>query len=358
MEKQKAIVNLAAGKSQLIVIKKAKELGFAVIAVDRNHVAPGFNYCDAIINNSTYEAEPIIDALEKLSEHFELSGIINRSAGPPVVTCAKLCQHFLLPGVPLEFAEAIVNKARLFEACQKHDIAVPNSKIIEQKADLHDVQLASPAIVKPALSILGKGGVALVKTASELSNAYDIAKECSLNGLVMIQDYIPGSDVALMGLVQDGDLIPITLLDEINKIDKNGQVYGAGFAIPSIMSRTDIEQKLIEMAKKVISSFALQNTFFNLSCRMDNKGNLALIEIHLDLGGDLILDQLIPAATDFDLLKIAISGLAGESINKIAFTCKPTAIIYGEGDDIISERPFKILQASDRISLQEMIELA
>ena len=40
------VVCLAGGKSQLIVVQKAKELGYAVLAVDRNPNAPCFALSD------------------------------------------------------------------------------------------------------------------------------------------------------------------------------------------------------------------------------------------------------------------------------------------------------------------------
>ena len=41
-----ALICLAAGKSQLPVIEKAKSLGYTIVAIDRNREADGFKYAD------------------------------------------------------------------------------------------------------------------------------------------------------------------------------------------------------------------------------------------------------------------------------------------------------------------------
>lgn len=46
------IISLAAGKSQLPLIKSAKKMGLQVVAIDRNPSAPGFDFADIIINEN------------------------------------------------------------------------------------------------------------------------------------------------------------------------------------------------------------------------------------------------------------------------------------------------------------------
>ena len=61
-----AVICLAAGKSQIPVITKAKTLGYTVVAIDQNREAHGFKYADFKIYQSTYDADPIIKELEIL----------------------------------------------------------------------------------------------------------------------------------------------------------------------------------------------------------------------------------------------------------------------------------------------------
>src|SRR5262245_41166129 len=119
MSRSRALVCLAAGPSQKLLLEKAKTLGYFLIGVDQNPDAPGFAWCDVEIVTSTYEADPIIEALEQFQSRYEIVGVLNSSAGPPVTTAACLNEWLGLPGVQPEIAAMLTHKTMLTEACRK-----------------------------------------------------------------------------------------------------------------------------------------------------------------------------------------------------------------------------------------------
>lgn len=350
-----AIICLAAGKSQLVVIKKAKEQGFAVLAIDRNPDAPGFSFSDERIVLSTYEAKPIIRQLHALQDRYKLLGVINRSSGIPVVTAAEICQEFLLPGIPPASARIIIDKSQLMKACKTYGIAAPICQSVSSLAEVDRSCLRFPCVIKPALSIVGKSGVRVVQDPNDLPAAVTAAKAVAMNGIVNIEELMQGRDVTLMTVVQRGQLYPITLLDELNVSDSKGNIKGAGFAVPSVFSGQSEEAHMINLAWQLVDSFKLITTALNISCRCESGGEPRLIEIHLDLGGDLVLDALLPESTSFDVLSYAILSLIGETppLKNINFI--PSAVIFSKGEGLVSERPYKILSGPDRISLEQTI---
>ena len=56
-KKTKAIIIVSAGAMQVPAIKIAKEMGFTVIATDRNPDAVGFQYCDHKVILDTKDAD-------------------------------------------------------------------------------------------------------------------------------------------------------------------------------------------------------------------------------------------------------------------------------------------------------------
>ena len=56
----KALICIGAGKSQQPVISTAKELGYAIIAIDQNPSAPGFKIADEKLVLSTFDAIPFM----------------------------------------------------------------------------------------------------------------------------------------------------------------------------------------------------------------------------------------------------------------------------------------------------------
>ena len=69
-----AVICLAAGKSQLPVIAKAKSLGYTIVAIDQNRDAHGFEYADYKIYQSTYDADAIIKELDKFRNKLKWIG--------------------------------------------------------------------------------------------------------------------------------------------------------------------------------------------------------------------------------------------------------------------------------------------
>ena len=294
--KKSAVINLGAGDSQYPVILAAKNLGFSVIAIDRDPNAPGFALSDEQIELSTFEAAPIIQALHTLLDKYQVLGVINRSSGPPVLTAAEICQAFGLPGVSPDSARVILHKSALMAACSLHGIDAPVCYTASSLTEIATSSLNFPCIVKPSLSLSGKSGVSLSSNISDLPIAFAGARAVSLDGKVNIEEYVSGSDVSLMAIVKNGQLHPITLLDELNVIDDTNIIQGIGFAVPSLFSGGPEEARIISLAQRIVDSFRLDTTAFNMSCRCEPGGMPKLIEIHLDLGGDHLLE--CPAARE------------------------------------------------------------
>lgn len=350
--KQKAIICLAAGISQLIVIRKAKELGFAVIAVDQDAEAPGFALSDERIVASTYEAAPILTQLAAFGGRYEIRGVVNRSAGPPVVTGALLAQALGLPGVTPEVARSVVDKGLLKAICRKGKLAVPLDQKLSSGTNADDSNITWPCVVRPALSLVGKSGVQVVQERHMLPSAIRRAREASLNGRINIEQFIPGYNVSLYGFVDRGELQPMVLVDELNGFDKNGCIRGMGMAVPSRFDETEDRERIIVSARAIVALLDLGTTVCCISFRCQPQGTPTLIEIHLDLGGDLILDELMPASTGFDFFAYFIRGLAGCRQTPPLFQPRPVAVLFDEGEGLIRERSFRLLHAADRQELE------
>jgi len=352
---QPTLVCLGAGKSQLLVIRKAKELGFLIIAIDRNPSAPGFLLSDVQLELSTHEAEPIICALKKLISKFKIVGVINRSAGPPVITAATICTAFSLPGVTIETAQTVVDKGRLMRFCQLNDIPAPLCQSVSTLRDLNAEDLTFPCIIKPALSLIGKGGVRLVKKSSDLPSAFNEAAQKTFNQRINVEQCIPGDDVSFISFVHQGELHPLVLLDEINGIDAEGNHFGQGFSVPSRHWKKETGDAVIRAARQLSDALNLKTTVFLVSFRVTPNTAPKVIEIHLDMGGDRILDDLMPASTNFDFVSFFINGLAGKFSQQDDIYFSPTAVMFDYGNQLISNKDFSIIKDESISSLWKKI---
>lgn len=347
-----AVICLAAGKSQVSIILKAKSLGHAVVAIDQNRKAPGFSYADFKIYQSTYNSDIIIKELKKLRTKIKFVGILNRSSGLPVITAAKICKYFNLPGVPIKSAKSLVNKDKMRTACSIHKIPIPKYKIYSVgKYKVNDT-LSLPIVIKPSLSLVGKSGVSVVHSKNKMDMAIKYAEKYTINKKILIEEFVKGPDLSLISFVNNNKLLPICLLEEINAENMNGAISPKGYRT----LKTDYNkwnQKACDIAKKIISKFKIKRSAFMISLRPDSNNDLKLIEVHLDIGGDLLIEAFFPKALPFNFLKLAIEMAIGRAKYAVNFKVKPTAIFYKDG--IVSNKGYKILTSTSNKILDKKI---
>jgi len=349
-----AVICLAAGKAQEQLIIKAKSLGHVVIAIDRNPKSLGFKYADMAICQSTYDAEVVINELEKLEDRYRWIGILNRSSGPPVITAAKISKYFNLPGVPIESARNLVNKDKLRESCLNYNIPSPTYKIYSTD-DCENVFCNNfPIVVKPALSLIGKSGISVVRSKEKLKKSVDYAKKNTINGKIILEEFLEGPDIVLVSFVTGGDLCSICILDELNNEKKDGSIVGRGFKTHS-SDKNDWIFQANKIAKEIISNFKIECSPLMISFRANSHNVLKLMEVHLDLGGDLLIEGVFEKALPFNFLELAVKMALGKTNCPENFKIKPTAIFYDEGDDLVTNRNYTIFTGNSNESLEEKI---
>jgi biotin carboxylase len=349
-----AIICLAAGKSQEQIIIKAKSLGYIVVAIDRDQASPGFKYADIKICQSTYDADAIIRELEFLKNEYRWIGVLNRSSGPPVITAARICEYFEIPGISIESAQNLVNKDKLRESCLKYGIPSPAYKIYSTNERETVFSNKFPIVVKPALSLIGKSGISVVRSENKLKSSINYAIDNTINKKIIVEEFLEGPDLSLVSFVEDGKLCSICLLDEINIEREDGAVTGKGFKIHS-PDKNNWKLQAHDIAIKIISTFNIERSAFMVSFRSDSKNNLRLMEVHLDLGGDLLIEEVYPKAFPFDFLELAVKMATGNIKCPNNFKIKPVAIFYDEGDDLLTDRGYTIITADSNQSLEEKI---
>jgi len=355
MSVRPAAVCLAAGEAQRPVLRATRAAGYAVIAVDRNADAPGFADADVALPLSTYEPEPIIAALRELADRFRPVGVVNRSSGPPVRTAAAIAAAFALPGMPPEAAAIAVDKGRLLPFAAARGLATPWLATLEAGAPLPP-DLPLPLVVKPALSLVGKGGVVRVTQAEALPEAVAAAAASAVNGRVNIERAVDGDDVSLVALVIQGQLQVLALLDEINRFGADGQARGLAFAVPSRHADTSAAATVTAAARKLVAALGLVTCPALLSFRLSPAGVPHLIEAHLDLGGDRLLDHLLPvAAPGFDPLDWCVRALCGD-YRSASPTFRPTAVVFGAQAQAAGGRSFELWHDDDRGRLAQRLD--
>lgn len=355
INKLDTIIVLAAGKSQYPLILEGKKLGFYIVCVDRNPESIGFQICDYYILKSTFEPAPIIKELLLIESKCNFLGVLNRSSGPPVITAARISEYFRIPNVPSESANVVTNKHLLKQFCRVHNIDSPAFYNRETSDIANDISLNFPVVVKPSLSLIGKKGISLVMNKNELKRSIEYAHRYTINGQIVIEEYIQGIDVTLVSFVIDRKLYPICLLQELNKINEDNSTTGLGFKTLDLNLNALLYEKILQYSSNLVTVFNVSRSSFITCFRMNKNGELKLIEIHLDLGGDRLIEDFYPSALNVDFKNIAINMCIGRNTDSIKnVEVKPTAIVFKNNNKHINERSAAIISASSFDELNDL----
>jgi biotin carboxylase len=354
--RQDALICLAAGESQISLLAKAKSLGHLVVAVDRDVDALGFAYAEVAICQSTYDAGPIIKELDVLSDRYRWIGILNRSSGPPVAVAAELSEYLDIPGVPVAAARVLVHKDRLRMACIEYDIPVPAFRVLAIDERTPDVAANEwPVVTKPALSLVGKSGIRVVPSAKHMDSAIDDAVQNTINGKIIIEEYLPGPDLTLVSFVHDTVLCPICLLEELNVETETGEVVSRGYRTHSPAGARDWAEEIYGICQRLIDTLKINRSPLMVSFRVAADGGLRLMEVHLDLGGDLLMEEVLPRALPFDFEELAVKMSIGEADCPRDALITPTAIFYDRGEELLPRRGFHVFTAESYRMLTKKI---
>lgn len=343
-----AVICIAAGKSQVPVILKAKTLGYTIIAIDQNKKAPGFDFADFKIFKSTFDSDEIIKELKEFTKKYRIQGILNRSSGPPVIVSAKLSKLLKLEGVPVQSAKILLNKDKMRSFCKKKNIPIPDFKIyLKNNVKVNNNQKL-PIVFKPAYSLKGKRGVSVVRSNNLIKKAIKYAEKNTINRKILMEEYLSGPDLTLISIVKKSKLFPVCFIEEINKEDPNGIISRKGYKTINT-DHVSWKKQAIKIANIIISELKVRCSPLNLSFRVDSKNNLKLIEVHLDIGGEILIESFFPKVLPIDFLNYAIETLLGNSQKSLNFKTKPTAILFkginvSDGHSTFTAKTYQLLE--------------
>ena len=173
-----------------------------------------------------------------------------------------------------------------------------------------------PCVVKP-LALAGSRGVIRADDRDQLVAAIErtsriIAAEADLHEAshVLIEDFIPGREYALEGMLRDGQLELLALFDKPEPMD--GPFFEETYYImPSLLAR-DEQQRLIDTVQRACQAFGLSSGPVHAECRINAQG-IWLIELAARTIGGLC-SRLLNFGTGYTLEQLVLANACGMSL--------------------------------------------
>lgn len=312
---QKKLLVLAAGILQITVIKKAKAMGYYVIAADGDPNARGFQYADkAICANITDE-----DVMLKIAREEGVDGVIHPCSEVSMNVMGRINEELGLAGITKEQAIRATNKHLMRVAFENGNAPSPKSILTESAEDAWNHlqedfldSTGSPtvaAILKPSRNS-GSRGIAKVTRdmpKEDFEKAYYIALEESRDKSVLIEQFIEGPEFSIEIIVWNGKVNVLTVTDK--KTTEAPHFVELGHNQPSCRTAEEVET-LKAAAVAGVKALGVNNCACHAEAKLMN-GRAYLMEIGARLGGDFISTELTHLSTGIDMVGAAIDVALG-----------------------------------------------
>lgn len=324
----KKFLVLGIGNAQVDLYKKIKG-HFEVHGLSNTDQGRGYDYCDYFECINITDVDKVLDyAIRKGIDYIYSIG-----SDVAMPTVAYVSEKLNLPQfVSYETAELCNNKALFRNKLSSVYGSVPFQ--VENTIP-KSLTLPFPVIVKPVDS-QGQRGVSTANDFSELSAAFDFAKQYSRCGDVILEKKIDGIEISVNAYVQDGDLVFFLPSDREAWSEFDGGIIRKHL-LPVSINENAIEN-VRHLVKETIKAVGIQNgpAYFQIKMEQDEP---FLIEVTPRFDG-CHMWNLINFSTEVDLLAIAIEHLLGKtfkvnqsySIKKasLEFICQPPGDVVKE----------------------------
>ncbi|NLN48701.1 MAG: ATP-grasp domain-containing protein, partial [Clostridiales bacterium] len=250
----KTIMIIGAGFLQTPVIKKAKELGYRTISVDRDENAEGF------IHSDFYKAIDIVDqeACLEYAKRMKIDGVLTAATDFGVMTASYIAKELNLPGLNYETAQHVKNKYEV-----RHILSENRIDDVSQYYEIDNIDqldgikdsIRFPVMVKPCDGS-GSKGASRVDDIGDLKSASSKAIEASLIGKALIEDFIEGSEYGVESFFLNGE---IYVLGIMKKIMTEPPIYAElGHAMPSGLTN-ELKKRITEITKLAIKALGINH---------------------------------------------------------------------------------------------------
>ena len=317
---------LAAGLLQIPVIKKAREMGVYVIAVDDDPNALGMVLADkAIVPGGLVNEEKLL----AIAKEEQIDGVIHPCSEVAMNVMGYINDKLHLHGISRDTAVRATNKHLMREAFEKYGAPSPKSYCSVDVEDGWKLfgSIGGKAILKPSRNS-GSRGIAEIEQGlsyEEFAPLFERSKNESRDKSVMIEQFIEGPEFSVEIIVSHGMVNVLQVTDK--KTTEAPYFVELGHSQPSLFP-TEIVDAVKDAAVKGVKALQLNDCAAHAEVKVQN-GKPYIIEIGARLGGDFISTELTHLSTGVDMVAAAINVALGNKpcLKPVAGPCG-VAICY------------------------------
>jgi biotin carboxylase len=302
------VLFVGAGRHQRRAIARARKLGLATVAVDRNPDAPGLALADVAEVLDFQDVEGVTE----IARRHGVDGVLTVSADRAVPVVAAVAEALGLPGIGVETAHVMTHKVAMRRRLAEHGVPQPRFAALRSLAEARAAlaAVALPAVLKPADSG-GQRGVFRLESWDDLEAHLHAAFAESPTGEAIVESFHDGLELNGLAIARGGEVSMLTLSDRLRP---PGIGFGVGWihVYPSTLFGDALEAAEAAAVHAVHALGLRDGIAFPQLIASETDGVL-VVEVAARIPGGQMAD-LAAHAVGVDLVEIALLQALGRPV--------------------------------------------
>lgn len=300
----KRIAIIGANDFQNQLILKAKSLGYETHVFAWEDGAVGKETADYFYPISIIEKDKILERCQEIKP----VGVCSIASDLASITVNYVAEGLGLPCNSTKYAEIQTNKYKMREALQNAGLPCPKFVLADSSFQRDSIsEFCFPVIVKPT-DRSGSRSIMKLESVDGIEEAIARACKDSFENKAIIEEYIDGDEYSMETISYHGEHHYLATTKKFTT--GSPHFIETGHQQPS-----GLPDNVIEKAKKIIFSaldaLHIENSAGHSEFKVDQNGDIHLIEIGARMGGDCIGSDLVYLSTGNDFVKMVIDVACG-----------------------------------------------
>ncbi len=301
---RKAIIIIGANDFQNQLILEAKAMGYTTHVFAWQCGDIGERTADYFYPVSIVEKERILE----IARAIRPAGVCSIASDLAAITVNYVAEGLGLTGNGMVSAMTATNKHLMRRAFEKAGLPSCKSILVEEGMDLGALPLKYPLIVKPT-DRSGSRGIYKVTDPKELPGAIALAREPSFEKKVLAEEFAEGREYSVEYLSWRGEH---RFLAVTEKFTTGAPLFvETGHLQPPRHMDDATLAKIKALVPKVLDSLGVQYGASHTELKVDERGDIRLIECGARMGGDCIGSDLVKLSTGVDFVRAVIETACG-----------------------------------------------
>jgi len=299
-----SVIIIGANDFQNRLILEAKAMGYTTHVFAWQCGDVGEKTADYFYPVSIVEKERILD----IARAIRPAGVCSIASDLAAITVNYVAEGLGLTGNGMVSAMTATNKRLMRRAFEKAGLPSCKSIPVEEGMDLSALPLRYPLIVKPT-DRSGSRGIYKVSDPRELPAAVAMAREPSFEKKVLAEEFAEGREYSVEYLSWRGQH---RFLAVTEKFTTGAPLFvETGHLQPPKHMDEKTLAKIRDLVPKVLDCLGVQYGASHTELKVDERGDIRLIECGARMGGDCIGSDLVKLSTGVDFVRAVVETACG-----------------------------------------------